>query len=84
MSKGRKATLTVLIDHKPGSLSGVLDVMANYKANILTINQGVPINDAAYVNLTVDISEMEIDMKELIAILLTKEYIAKAEILAME
>ncbi len=84
MSKGRKATITVLIDHKPGSLSGVLDIMAQYKANILAINQGLPINDAAYVAMTTDISEMTVDLKDIIEILLTKDFIAEARILAME
>lgn len=84
MSKGRKASLTVLVDHKPGALSGVLDFMAANQANILTINQGVPINDAAFVTLTIDISEMPIDIKELIAILLEKEFVLNADILALE
>lgn len=84
MSKGRKASITVLVDHKPGSLSGVLDIMAQNKANIITINQGVPINDAAFVTLTADISEMSIDMKELINLMVEREFIIKAEILAME
>ncbi len=84
MSKGRKASITVLVDHKPGSLSGVLDLMAQNKANILTINQGVPINDAAFCTLTADISEMVVDIKDLMKIMLDKEFILKAEILAME
>ncbi|PKK39961.1 ACT domain-containing protein [Clostridiaceae bacterium JG1575] len=84
MSKGRKASLTVLVDHKPGALSSVLDMMAANHANILTINQGVPINDAAFVTLTVDISEMPMDIKDLIRDMLEKEYILRAEILAME
>lgn len=84
MSKGRKASLTVLVDHKPGSLSGVLDFMATHKANILTINQGVPINDAAFVTLTIDISEMTMDIKEMIAILLDEDFVLRADILAME
>lgn len=84
MSKGRKASLTVLVDHKPGSLSGVLDFMAANNANILTINQGVPINDAAFVTLTIDISEMTIDIKELISILLDEDFVLRADILAME
>ena len=84
MSKGRKASLTVLVDHKPGALSGVLDFMAANKANILTINQGVPINDAAFVTLTIDISEMSLDIKELTTILLEEDFVLRADILAME
>ncbi|MFZ2258287.1 MAG: ACT domain-containing protein [Clostridiaceae bacterium] len=84
MSNGRKASLTVLVDHKTGALSGVLDFMAANHANILTINQGVPINDAAFVTLTIDISEMTIDIKEMIATLLEEEFVLRADILAME
>ena len=72
------------MDHKPGVLSGVLDLMALNQANILTINQGVPINDAAMVTLIVDISEMQQNIKELIQKLLKEENVIKAEIIGME
>jgi chorismate mutase len=84
MSQGRKASISILMDHKPGVLSGVLDLMALNQANILTINQGVPINDAAMVTLIVDISEMQQNIKELIQKLLKEENVIKAEIIAME
>lgn len=84
MSRGRKASITILLEHEPGALSKVLDLMALSKANILTINQGVPINDAALVTLTVDISEMADHTKDLIRKLLEVQYVLKAEIMAME
>ena len=84
MSRGRKASISILLDHKPGALSKVLDLMAGNQANILTINQGVPINDAAMVTMTVDISDMSIDIKDLIDKLLLEEYVLEADISAME
>lgn len=84
MSKGRKATMNVQVDHKAGVLSTVTDIMAKYGANILTINQGVPINNAAFINLTIDISSMTLDLKELVSILNSRDCIVKAEILAIE
>ncbi len=84
MSKGRKVSLTILVDHQSGALSNVLDIMAKHRANILTINQGVPINDAAYVTLTIDISDMTIDMKEFNSILMEADYILRVEVIAME
>lgn len=84
MSKGRKVSLTLLVDHKAGALSNVLDIMAKHNANILTINQGVPINDAAYVTMTIDISDMTLDMKEFNAILMGTEFILRVEVIAME
>ena len=84
MSRGRKASISILLDHKPGALSKVLDLMAGNQANILTINQGVPIKDAARVTMTVDISDMSIDIKDLIDKLLLEEYVLEADISAME
>lgn len=84
MSKGRKAAITILLDHKPGALSAVLDMMATNQANILTINQGVPINDAATVTLTLDISEMSLEVRELVTLLNQKDYIINAEVTALE
>lgn len=84
MSRGRKASIALLLDHKPGALSGVLDLMALNHANILTINQGVPINDAAMVSMIVDISDLKQDIKELIGKLLEEENVLQADIIAME
>ncbi len=84
MSRGRKASISILLDHKPGALSRVLDLMASNHANIITINQGVPINDAAIVTIIVDISELTEDIKELIRKLLEEEFVLQADIIAME
>lgn len=84
MSKGRKATISILLDNKPGILSKILESFAEANADILTINQGIPINEAALVTLTVDISDLMIDIKELVTSLLDREYIFKAEIISIE
>lgn len=84
MSKGRKASISILLDNKPGILSKILEGFADAKADILTINQGIPINEAALVTITVDISELNIDIKELVTSLLDKEYVFKAEIISIE
>ena len=65
-SKGRKATFSLLINHEAGVLSNVLDKLRECNANIITINQDIPINNAASVNLTVDTSQMNIGIKELL------------------
>lgn len=84
MSSGRKASISILLEHQPGALSLVLDLMATNHANILTINQGVPINDAAVVTLTIDISSLTEGIKTLVQRLLDTEFVLQAEIVAME
>ena len=47
--QSKKVTLIILMTHKSGTLSKVLDCIAFYKGNILTINQDIPINLSANV-----------------------------------
>ena len=44
---GRTITLSIQLDDEPGLLSGILGKIADYRANILTIHQAIPINGVA-------------------------------------
>ena len=46
-SQGTTITLTFQMDDEPGILSDVLKIIAEYRANILTIHQSIPINGIA-------------------------------------
>ena len=43
------------MDDEPGLLSAVLNKIAEFKANILTIHQTIPVNGVASLTLSVDI-----------------------------
>lgn len=83
-SKGRKATFSLLINHEAGVLSKVLDKLRECNANIITINQDIPINNAASVNLTVDTSQMNIGIKELLDSFENEAYIIHSQLVAVE
>lgn len=83
-SKGRKATFSLLINHEAGVLSKVLDKLRACNANIITINQDIPINNAASVNLTVDTSQMNIGIKELLDSFENEDYIIHSQLVAVE
>lgn len=55
----RQSTITIAfnLEHTPGYLSGALNAVAKAGANILTINQTIPINGIANITLTVDTME---------------------------
>ena len=55
-SMGRKALISVMLAHKKGALSEVLNYISSVNGNILTINQNIPINDVASVIISIDIS----------------------------
>lgn len=51
---GRTITFSVNLDNTPGLLSDVLNVIAYEDANVLTINQTIPINGIANVVITIE------------------------------
>lgn len=81
---GHKATFSFLINHKPGALSAILSKIAENKGNILTINQDIPINKAANVTITIDMSNMEVAVDELIKQIKNINDVIDANIIAME
>ena len=58
-------TLYMRLSDAAGSLSTVLGVVAKQGANVLTINQNIPINGNADISLSIDTSNMKKDMKYL-------------------
>lgn len=47
------ANISLVLEHSPGILSGVLSKLAEYNCNVLTINQGLPSQGTAVVTLSV-------------------------------
>ena len=54
-TRGKKITFVTQMDDEPGLLSDVLQIIASYKANILTIHQTIPVNGIASLTLCIDI-----------------------------
>lgn len=65
-SKGRMVTLIFAVENFPGILSGIINCMAKAKANVLTINQNIPINGLADVSISVETDRMIITLEELL------------------
>ncbi len=62
----RKAVISLMLYHRSGILSKVLDMMSHVQANIITINQNIPIHDQASVVISLDLSKMSITLDELL------------------
>ncbi|NCC68087.1 MAG: ACT domain-containing protein [Clostridia bacterium] len=65
MKSGRIITYNITLRDKKGVLSLVLSVFADTGANILTINQSIPINGTALVTISAETAEMRITVEEL-------------------
>ncbi len=58
-TRGKTVTIATNLDDTPGLLSTVLNCIATEGANILTINQTIPINGIANVTITIETNEMQ-------------------------
>ena len=65
--KGKTITFVLSMDDEPGILSVVLKTIAEYKANLLTIHQTIPVNGVASLTLSVDILPTTGDSAKMIA-----------------
>ena len=82
MLHGRIVTFQIMLKDEPGILSHVLNLFAGSGANILTINQGIPINGCAVVTVNAETSGLEGSLQELLARLNGAEGVRRGEILA--
>lgn len=65
-SKERKAVFTFLLSHEKGILSEVLNLFSYHHCNVLTLSQSIPIHNNASVSMSVDVSEMDITVQEML------------------
>ena len=82
MLHGRIVTFQIMLKDEPGILSHVLNLFAGSGANILTNNQGIPINGCAVVTVNAETSGLEGSLQELLARLNGAEGVLRGEILA--
>jgi len=59
-------TFSMNLQNEPGLLSNVLDIIAESGANILTINQNIPMNGIAIVVISIETIKMSVSVEDLI------------------
>lgn len=82
MLHGRIVTFQMMLKDQPGILSQVLNLFADLGANILTINQGIPVNGCAVVTANVETSGLSGTLQELLDHIDGEDGVLRAEILA--
>ena len=83
-SQGTTITLTFQMDDEPGILSDVLKIIAEYRANILTIHQSIPINGIASLTLRSRVLQTTGDISRMIEQLEGQPSVHHVKILAKE
>ncbi|HOA80665.1 MAG TPA: ACT domain-containing protein [Defluviitaleaceae bacterium] len=83
-SRGRTITISIQLEDRTGLLSHVLNVIASVGANILTINQTIPVNRIANVTITMETNPTKDDIKEIIDKVESIDGVLHLKILARE
>lgn len=81
---GKKVTISMLLTHESGVLSNLLEFIARYNANILTISQDSPIDHVANVSITFDISNINTTFNNLLEEMKKQTGVKKLDLIAME
>jgi chorismate mutase len=83
-SQGTTITLTFQMDDEPGILSDVLKIIAENRANILTIHQSIPINGVASLSLSVQVLETTGDISGMIEKMEQQKGVHHVKVIAKE
>ncbi len=83
-AKGRTITMVIQLDDEPGLLSLILKNIADFKANILTIHQSIPVNQVASLTLSVDVLPETGDISNMVDMIENMEGVHYLKILARE
>lgn len=74
----------MMLEHKKGVLSEVLNYLSSVNGNIITINQNIPINDVASVVISLDISDITIPIEDIISGIEQINYVNSTKLLSLE
>lgn len=82
--KGKTITMVIQLEDEPGILSEILQTVARYHANILTIHQSIPVNGIASLTLSVDVLPETGDVSEMVEVMEKTQGIQYVKILVRE
>ncbi len=80
-SRDKIITLTLMLEHKKGILSGVLNTISQNSGSILTINQGIPQQGLANVTISMETENLTVDLESLMEKLRELDGVRQLEIL---
>ncbi len=83
-SRGKTVTLGISLNDASGLLSEILNTIARAGANILTINQNIPMNGIANVTITIETNYMKMDLGDLISRIESLSFVVQIKIIARE
>lgn len=84
MKLGKHVILSFKVYDEPGALSNILNEVALKGANVLAINQEVPINSVAFVTMTIALINLDLSITDFILELKTLKNVLDVMLIAVE
>ena len=81
---GKHAIIALKLLNEKGVLSNVINYISGCHCNIITINQEMPINNIAFVTISLDIIDLELETNEFLKAIKTLNGVKSAELIAIE
>lgn len=83
-AKGQTITILIELEDQAGKLSDVLNLIADAGANVLTINQMIPMHGIAHINICMQTATMKKQVSELLDTINEIDAVQNIKILAKE
>ena len=83
-TSGKKVTLLITVENFQGILSSIITIIADSHANILTINQNIPINGLADISISIETVSMFGTVDDILKDIAKLAGVRKCEILSRE
>ena len=80
-NRDQTVILEMLLEHRSGVLSAVLNSIAQEGGNILTINQNIPQQGVALATITIEITELQEDVEYMLRVLRQASGVKEAKLL---
>lgn len=81
---GSKALFSIKTEDEKGILSNILQVIYDCSGNIISINQSTPIDNSAYISISIDASDLHITLEELKEKISSLSFIKAVDIMGVE
>lgn len=80
----KRVTVSMMLDHEPGILSGILEILKKYSYSVWTINQNPPVDDLAIVVVTAEAEDSAVPVDVLIGEMRNKRGVHRLRLIGVE
>jgi len=82
IARERVLTIFIQLEDRKGALAVLLGIVSEFKCNILTIHQTIPVQARANITLSLDVTAMSIKMEDLLLKLKNPDFVESVSLIS--